>query len=148
MRTLNYSILINAPKEKVWKVMLAKSTYEQWTKPFNPTSTFKGDWSQNSKMIFLGTDPKTGEEGGMVSLIHENRTNDFLSLKHIGEIKDGEEKFWKQQKHCFENYTLVDKGSGTEVHIEMTDIDAKWIDWMNELWPKALEILKKLSERK
>ena len=59
MTTLHYLIFINAPKEKVWDTMLKDETYREWTKPFCEGSYYRGDWSEGSKIIFLGPDPKT-----------------------------------------------------------------------------------------
>ena len=54
-----------------------KSTYEQWTALFNPTSTYEGSWEKGSKMLFVGVDEK-GEKGGLVSRIVENTPNQFV----------------------------------------------------------------------
>jgi uncharacterized protein YndB with AHSA1/START domain len=68
MEKLHFEILINAPRERVWDVMLADETYRDWTSAFHPGSYFKGDWSEGSKMLFLGPN-EDGSEGGMVSTI-------------------------------------------------------------------------------
>ena len=36
MEKLYFSIVIKAPKEKVWEVMLGKDTYSDWTEIFSP----------------------------------------------------------------------------------------------------------------
>jgi len=56
MGKLQYSIVINAPKEKVWKTMLNKDTYEKWTDVFMPGSSYVGDWTEGSKILFLAPD--------------------------------------------------------------------------------------------
>jgi len=40
MNNLQFTIDINAPKEKVWDVMLTKETYDQWAGAFQEGSTF------------------------------------------------------------------------------------------------------------
>ena len=50
-----YQVSIAASKEKCADVMLGltdKSTYEAWTKVFNPTSTYDGSWDLGSKIKF------------------------------------------------------------------------------------------------
>ena len=106
-QTLNFSIFINAPREKVWEKMLGDEGYRQWTSAFNPTSHFVGDWSAGSKMLFIGSDEKTGKEGGMVSRIAENRMNEYMSVEHLGELKEGVEELWGAEKNAFENYTFM-----------------------------------------
>ena len=34
--------------------MLADDTYREWTSAFHPGSYYKGDWSEGSKILFLG----------------------------------------------------------------------------------------------
>ena len=77
MKKLNFNTTINAPVSKIYDCMLGinnKSTYEQWTALFNPTSTYEGSWEKGSKILFIGVDEK-GEKGGMVSMIVENIPN-------------------------------------------------------------------------
>lgn len=150
MNNLNYSIFIAAPRQKVWGAMLGDATYREWTKPFNPAgSYFKGDWSQGSRMLFIGVDPETGkEDGGMVAEIAENRPHEFVSIKHLGELKDGVEVPWPDPGQAgLENYTLTDKDGGTEVLVEISNIPDEWAEMMNDMWPKALEKLKEIVEK-
>lgn len=127
--------------------MLSKTTYEVWTKPFNATSKFVGDWSEGSKMIFLGTDPKTSEQVGMVSRIAERRDFKRLSIEHIGEVKGGKEQVSDNEVPSYESYVLTEKDGQTELQIELTNISDDQVDWMDDLWPKSLDVLKTLSER-
>jgi hypothetical protein len=91
MKKIHFKIDINASKEKVWDTMLEDATYREWTAPFNEGSYYKGDWTKGSEIIFLGPDPETGKEGGMVSRIAENKKYEFISIEHLGIIKDGVE---------------------------------------------------------
>lgn len=99
MNKLQYTIKINAPVNNVYDLMLGisdKSTYEQWTAMFNPTSTYEGNWNKGSKMLFVGFDEK-GNKGGMVSEIADNIKNKYISIRHYGmvleniEITSGQE---------------------------------------------------------
>lgn len=155
MKKSHYSIVINAPKEKVWHTMLDDEPYREWTSAFSPGGHYKGDWSQGSKMIFLGLDPKTGEEGGMVSRIAENKLYEFISIEHLGIIQNGVEDTTSEEAKkwapAFENYTFTEKnlpdGSQvTEVNVDM-DINEEEAEMFDTLWPKALEKLKEIAER-
>ena len=48
MEKLKFSININAPREKVWDVLLGEKTYPQWTSVFSPDSisTAETDWQE------------------------------------------------------------------------------------------------------
>ncbi len=149
MEKLHYTIVINAPKEKVWDTMLADQTYREWTSVFNAGSYFKGDWSQGSKILFLGPDPVTGEEGGMVARIAENKPYEFVSVEHLGFYKDGvedtESEEVKKWAHATENYTFKEVDGGTEVQVDLQG-NAEMAEMFNETWPLALQKLKALAE--
>ncbi len=145
MTDLHYTIHINASREKVWDTMLGDATYREWSSAFMPGSYFKGDWSQGSKMLFLGPDPDGGKEGGMVAMVKENRPQEFVSLEYHAEIRDGVET--SMEGTGSENYTLEDKDGGTEVIIDLLNLPEEYKDMFNDMWPKALEKLKEISEK-
>jgi len=91
MQKIHFSIIINAPREKVWETMLGEATYPQWTNSFSPGSYFKGSWDEGSKILFLGQNPDGTGEGGMVSRIKESRLHEFVSIEHLGTISNGVE---------------------------------------------------------
>ena len=149
MQKLNFSIVINAPKEKVWHAMLDDRPYREWTRAFNPGSYYKGDWSRGSKMLFLGPDPETGQEGGMVSRIAENRPYEYISIEHIGIIQNGIEdttsETARKMAPAFENYAFKEKDGATEVLVDM-DADDEYAEMFNKMWPEGLQRLKKIAE--
>lgn len=149
MQKLHYSIKINAPKEKVWNTMLADKTYREWTQAFSPGSYYKGDWSKGSKILFIGPDPKTGEESGMVSRIAENKPYEYISIEHLGIVKNGEEDTTSEEAKkwapAFENYTFEEADGATELQIDM-DCEDDYVEMMNRMWPKALKKLKEIAE--
>ena len=149
-RKIHSSIFIDAPREKVWNTMLEDATYRQWTKAFNPTSRTEGDWSEGSKMLFLGTDENGKNEGGMISRIAKNDPYRYLSIEHLGIVENGIEDTTSEKAKswapAFENYTFTDKNGGTELRIDM-DIDALNKDSFEVMWKKALKNLKELAEK-
>ena len=151
MQKLHFSIFINAPKEKVWNTMLEDKTYREWTKAFNSGSYYKGDWSKGSKILFLGPNTKSPGEGGMVSRIAENIPYEFLSIEHLGIVKDGVEDTTSEEAKkwapAFENYTLAEKNWGTELLIDMDSEDSS-VEMFSKMWPEALQKLKELCEEK
>lgn len=150
MQKLHFSILINAPKDKVWHSMLDDKPYREWTKAFNEGSYYKGNWEKGSKILFLGPDPNTGEEGGMVSRIAENKPYEFISIEHLGIVQNGVEdttsEVARKWAPAFENYTFNDKDGATEVLVDI-DIEDEHAQMFNEMWPEALRKLKKLAEK-
>ena len=145
MEKLNFSIDIDAPREKVWKVLWDDSTYRKWTSVFMEGSCVETDnWKQGSKVLFLD-----GKGSGMVSKVAVNKPNEYMSFEHLGEVKDGVEdtssekvKIWAGSK---ENYTLKDAGGKTELTVDM-DIAEDYKEMFQNMWPKAMEQIKVLSE--
>ena len=151
MQKLQYTITITAPAARVYDLMLGlsnKSTYEQWTALFNPTSSFEGSWEAGSKMQFVGVD-EHGEKGGMLSRIAENRPSEFVSIQHYGLIQGGKEVTEgpevEKWANGFENYTFVSEGINTTVTVDLDAID-EFADYMNETYPQALLKLKEMCE--
>jgi hypothetical protein len=151
MEKLQFNVSIKALVTMVYDIMLGihdKSTYEQWTALFNPTSTYDGNWSKGSKMLFMGTDEK-GEKGGMVSEIVENIPNRFVSIRHYGllqsdvEITEGPEV--EKWAGGLENYSFEENNGITTVTVDL-DSAEDFSDYMNETYPKALDKLKELCE--
>lgn len=154
MKKLHFSTKINAPVEKVWHTMLDPETYKEWTKAFSPnpegSGYFKGSWEKDSKILFIGTDPETGEEGGMVSRIVENRPNEFISIEHVGILQNGVEDTTSEEARkwtpAFENYTFKEESGVTEVLVD-TDTADEMTEEFEKAWPAALEKLKEIAER-
>jgi uncharacterized protein YndB with AHSA1/START domain len=146
MQKLNFSTSINASKEKVWKTLWDDSSYRKWTGAFQEGSYAETDnWKEGSKVLFLD-----GKRNGMVSQVAANRPNEFMSFKHLGEVKDGVEDTTsekvKQWTGGMENYTLKETNGVTELKVEM-DIIEEFKDYFANTWPKALEQVKTLSEK-
>jgi len=145
MKKLNFSTDINAPKEKVWDTLWNDATYRAWTSAFAEGSYAKTDnWKEGSKVLFL--DPK-GD--GMVSMVAKNKPHEYMSFKHLGEVKKGVEdtnsekvKGWSG---AMENYSLKEENGKTTLLVEMDSTD-EFGDYFAKTWPKALEKVKELSE--
>lgn len=152
MEKLQFKVSINAPAAKVYDQMLglsSKSSYEQWTAMFNPTSTYEGSWDKGSKIRFIGVDEQ-GEKGGMVSRIAENHANQFVSIQHYGliqgnaELTEGPDV--EKWANGFENYTFEANGAMTTVTVDLDTTD-DFVEYMNEHYPKALAALKASCEQ-
>lgn len=145
MEKQQHNITINAPKEKVWNTLWDYSTYRQWTSPFSEESDVKTDnWKKGSKLYFVD-----GSGNGMVAVVEENIPNQFMSFKHLGEvhgdIEDTTSEKVAEWAGAHENYTLKENNGKTEVQVEI-DIASDFADMFKEMWPKALNKLKQLSE--
>ena len=136
---------INAPKEKVWKILWDDETYRKWTSAFAEGSYMESDWKIGGRTLFLG-----GEGNGMVSTIDQLKENEIMSFKHLGMIKDGKEDLEseevKQWAGLLETYILESSENKTQLSVEM-DLGDDYKDYFMEAFPKALKKVKELSEK-
>lgn len=150
MQKLRTSIFIQAPREKVWDTMLNEDTYRDWTSAFHPGSYYKGSWEKGSKILFIGPDPETGSDMGMVSRIAESTKPEYVSIEHLGIIKDGVEDTTSEEAKkwapAFENYTFNERDGGTELVVEL-DIGESEREMFEQMWTGALQRLKEISEK-
>lgn len=150
MNKIKFSITINAPKEKVWNTMLNEDTYSKWTSAFSPDSRFEGDWNKGSKIRFIGSGPD-GKIGGMVSHIVENKPFEYISIEHLGIVReDGSEDITSDEVKTWagahENYLLKEDNGITEVIVDM-DSNEEMEEMFKDMWPKALHKLKEIVEK-
>jgi uncharacterized protein YndB with AHSA1/START domain len=144
MKTLHFSIDIRASRQTVWDTMLGRESYRLWTTEFAEGSFFEGSWEPGTRMRFL---VPSGE--GMVSEVAEHRPQEFLSLRHIGFVKDGvedtESEMVKAWTPAYENYTLSYAGLSSHLTIDI-DVTPEFEEYMTKVWPAALAKLKRLCE--
>jgi uncharacterized protein YndB with AHSA1/START domain len=144
MKTIQFTVAIDADRAKVWDVMLGDATYRKWTADFMEGSYFEGSWEKGERIRFLGPGG-----GGMTAVIAENRPRDFVSIKHLGLVEnfvdDTESAEAKKWAPAYENYTFTDSGKATKVTVDI-DVNDEFEGYMRESWPKALAKLKELCE--
>jgi hypothetical protein len=144
VKTLHFSKEIEASRERVWDVMLTDETYRIWTEVFAAGSYFEGSWEKGAEVRFLSP-----EGGGMFAQIAESRRPEFLSIRHVGELRDGvpdtESEAVRRWAPAYENYTFLDREGTTDLRVDI-DVTEDWESYMNEKWPLALERLKEICE--
>lgn len=149
MKKQYFSIQINAPRDKVWDVMLADKTYRIWTEAFNPGSYYQGSWGEGEEIKFLGPDPEGKGEGGMIARVITNKKYEKIVLEHFGMIANGEidttSDMVKTWTPALETYTFSDTNNGTLLEVEV-DLPDEYLEMFSDSWPKALETLKNLAE--
>jgi uncharacterized protein YndB with AHSA1/START domain len=142
MITLNYTAHVRAPREKVWQLLWADDTYRLWTAAFMEGSYAESSWKEGATIKFL-----TPDKQGMYGIIEKMVPDTEMSFRHLGEIKDGKEEN-KNWTDATERYFLSDKDGGTQLDVVLTmdDESREFAGYLNEAFPKALAIIKQLSE--
>jgi hypothetical protein len=148
METLHLEIRIDAPAARVYETMLAQDTYREWTAAFNPTSRYQGSWDKGSKILFLA-DGEGGRVEGMVSRIRENIPHKYLSIEHLGILKEGVEILSGPEVEawagCLEQYSFSEAGGTTLLKVSL-DTLPEYRDYFNNTYPRALDKLKAICE--
>ncbi len=144
MERIYFKIEIDAPKEKVWNVLLGETTYPVWTAPFAEGSRVITDWQIGSKALFVNA-----EGDGMISKIAEHIPNEYISIHHLGMYMNGLEDYESEEVKkwtgAIENYKLSTKDGKSLLSVELdTTEDHK--SYFEEKWPIALEKVKELAE--
>jgi hypothetical protein len=140
MVTLKYKIYIDAPREKVWENLWNDKSYRQWTDAFTIGSHAVSDWNESDHIQFLD-----GKKNGMFGNIETKIDNEVMVFKHLGDILGGVEmeRDWAGAR---EQYFLLNREGKTKVKVSV-DVLAEYVDYMNEVFPKALEKLKLITEK-
>ena len=142
---LQFSIVIAAPKDKVWQVLWQDKTYRQWTRVFSEGSHAVSDWKEGGRILFLSP-----EGSGMYSRIEKMVPNEKMFFTHLGEVKDGKEQPETPETRSWagaqENYTLQDQAGATVLQVSI-DMAESHVDYFKETFPKALEQVKILAEQ-
>jgi uncharacterized protein YndB with AHSA1/START domain len=144
MKDLDFRIDIAAPVARVWDCMFDAMAYRDWTRAFAEGSYFEGSWETGRRLRFL--DPRGF---GMEAVVDENRPHEMLSLRLVGEIKEGrpvtDSRLHETPAH--ERYIFsTTPGGGTHLAVHLQSWDDGFTDFLNDTWPRALARLKALSE--
>lgn len=126
--------------------MTSPSTYADWAKAFSPGSTFEGNWTQGSTMLFY--DP---QQGGTIAVLEVSQPPRHLKARHIGMVdknrkENSENEAAKKWIGTTEEYRFHEKDGITTLDIVMTT-HPDFQKMFDHSWPPALQALKKLSEQ-
>ena len=83
---------------------------------------------------------------GMYSDIVELKENEYISFKHLGEVKENiEQPQSADWNEAFEIYSLAETAGNTQLTVTI-DLDDKFADYFINTFPKAIQIAKNLAE--
>ena len=138
------SIEINAPKEKIWEVLVNDKFIRAWYAEFSEGSHAETDWKVGGKALF-----KDNTGNGLVGKVIINKPSEIISVEYQGILNAGfedyESELARNVKGGHETYRLSGKGALTDLSIEC-DMAEEHLESMSLLWVKALKKIKELSE--
>ena len=146
MEDRTYTIEINADRAHVWQIMLEPGKYERWASAFSENSTFEGQWEKGATVRFV--DPNLG---GTKAVLEVFDPYNCIVAKHVSiiteaGIEETESESAKQWIGTIEKYVLSEKNGKTTLMIEMRT-HKSFVEMFDSCWPKALQIIKLLSEK-
>lgn len=138
-----FSIEINATKERVWSTLWEDKTFREWANIIDEGTYMKGVMKQGSEVQFL-----SAENGyGVTSLVDKLNPNEFVLFKHSADTQEsGQQEREKEWTGGTESYSLTEKNGVTSLIVK-TDIPQELVEIFNERIPKALECIKALAEK-
>lgn len=144
MKRLEFTIEINASKEKIWQSLWEDASYRNWVSVFCEGTYVKTNWNEGDSVHFLTPDGK-----GMNSIIEKKVTYQYIAFKHISELENFEpqpvDEATSEWTGAMEIYELIPNQSSVTLKVLM-DTSEKYIEYFETTFPKALERVKELSE--
>lgn len=144
MKEMQFSIQIHAPREKVWDTLWQDKTFRQWASIIDPDTYMVGVLKEGNVIEFI-----SGSSGyGVTSQVEKLIPNELLLLRHSADTKSGgkqeREKQWTGSK---ESYSLAEEDGTTMVTVAF-EVPPELEEYFKESYPKALEQIKILAEKK
>ena len=141
LNQLHYTIDIDAPRDKVWRVLWDDASFRDWSSVFAEGSYAVSDWKEGSTVQFI--DPSSNS--GMQAIIEKKRPGEYISFRHEAEIKDGKVQPAPAWSGAHENYTLTNNDGRTTLKVDVDAAD-EHRKMFEDTFPKALKRVKALSE--
>ena len=145
MKTLEFTIEINALASTIWTMLWDDENYRNWTGFFCEGSYAVSNWNEGDSVHFL---TPSGE--GMYSVIDKKIDNQYLAFKHLGEIKNFKEQPPNEATYIWsgsmETYELTPNGDSITLKAKVDTLE-QYVDYFESTFPKGLERVKELSEK-
>jgi len=144
VKTLTYKIEIQASKDKIWESLWDKDNYTKWTKPFSEGLYFETEsFSEGSEIRFVAP---SGD--AMISKIVNLYSKEFVAFEHLSMMQNGEISSFIEDGEAnqfFESYRLIENESSITLIAQVNTLESEEKS-MDKTFPKALQIVKDLSE--
>ena len=142
--TISKSIEIEAPKKKVWEVLLSPEYVNIWTSEFSEGSTVESDWRMGGTVIY-----KDKDGNGLKGRVTDKKSNELLRVEFEGVLERGAENpdndefvMWKG---CTDEYMLSERQGVTVLSVE-SEVPEEYFEPFGPLWDKSLRKIKQIAE--
>jgi len=143
MKEMQFSVEINATKEKVWDTLWQDETFREWAGIIDPGTHMVGDLKEGNEVQFI-----SGNGYGVTSLVEKLTPGEFLLLRHSADTQDdGKRERENEWTGGAESYSLSEKDGITTLTAAF-DVPPELEEYFKVNYPKALERVKVLAEGK
>jgi uncharacterized protein YndB with AHSA1/START domain len=140
MQTIEKTIEINAPVEKVYQVRINPQFTRAWGNAFSEGAHVESDWKPGSEVVWKYKDGNVGAKGVVV----ENEPMHRITVAFYDDVN---EKPPAQPGQYKEVYT-VQTGQQSRLQIVAGALPESDVLTHSPLWDKALQKIKELAENK
>ena len=142
MKELQFSIEIEATKEKVWATLWQDSTFREWAGLIDPGTYMVGEIKEGNELQFI-----SAENGyGVTSLVETLIDGEFLLLRHQADTQEvGTKTREPEWTGSSESYELKEHDDHTTLIVTF-EVPPQQEEYFTAAYPKALDRLKALAE--
>jgi uncharacterized protein YndB with AHSA1/START domain len=142
MKETQFSIEINASKERVWATLWDDVTFRDWSGIIDEGTYMKGVMKEGNEIQFISS----SSGYGVTSLIEKLDPNEFVLFRHSADTKEsGEQEREKEWTGAAESYFLIEENDVTTLIVKI-NVPKEQEETFNVRLPKALERIKTLAE--
>ena len=142
MKEIQFSIEINASKEKVWTTLWGDSTFRDWASIIDVGTYIKGEMIEGNEIQFISS----VNGYGVTSLIEKLKPNEFVVFRHSADTKEsGQQEREKEWTGGTESYSLTEKNGVTTLLVK-TEVPQALEELFKDRIPQAQERIKILAE--
>ncbi len=142
MKAIQFSIEINATKERVWATLWEDGTFRDWANSIDEGTYMKGVMKEGNEIQFISS----VNGYGVTDLIAKLTPNEFVIFRHSADTKEsGNQEREKEWTGGTESYSLTEKNGITTLLVK-TDVPQEQEETFLSRFPIALERIKILAE--
>jgi uncharacterized protein YndB with AHSA1/START domain len=144
MQKQQFSIEIQAPRERVWNVLWNDDTFRDWGNIIDEGQYMVGEIKEGSEVQFISSANGYGVTSKVLKLV----PHELVSFRQMADTKDsGEREREKEWTGGTESYSLAENKGVVTLTVDI-DVPPGQEETFKARFPKALERVKMLAEKK